>query len=110
MKKTSVRLFHLCSMVPQTYRKNMTPCLCSLIDFATRVLQAGERGKIITYIVCSAITYGPNTGPSPNLGVAYNIFTSNAKAHGFVPYVGDGTAVASAVSPLPPLCMKPILT
>ncbi|KAJ9609847.1 hypothetical protein H2200_006176 [Cladophialophora chaetospira] len=60
-------------------------------------LEAGVRGKIITYIVCFAVTYGSNIGPAPNLGVAYNIFTHNAKQHGFVPYVGDGTAVASAV-------------
>ena len=63
-----------------------------------RVLEAGERGKIITYIVCLAITGGNNIGPVPNLGVGYNIFTSNAKAHGFVPYVGDGTAFASTVN------------
>ncbi|OAP59885.1 hypothetical protein AYL99_04887 [Fonsecaea erecta] len=61
------------------------------------VLEAGERGKIITYIVCFGITYGTNIGPAPNLGVAYNIFTMNAKQHGFVPYVGDGSAVASTI-------------
>ena len=31
------------------------------------------------------------------MGVGYNIFTHNAKQHGFVPYVGDGSAVASTV-------------
>ncbi|KIW66397.1 hypothetical protein PV04_05733 [Phialophora macrospora] len=61
------------------------------------VLEAGERGTIITYIVCFAMTYGPNIGPVPNLGVAYNILTSNAIQQGFAPYVGDGTAVASTV-------------
>ncbi|OQV06834.1 hypothetical protein CLAIMM_11352 [Cladophialophora immunda] len=61
------------------------------------VLEAGERGKIITYIVCFAMTYGPNIGPVPNLGVAYNILTSNAKQLGVAPYVGDGSAVASAI-------------
>ncbi|EXJ69102.1 uncharacterized protein A1O5_08037 [Cladophialophora psammophila CBS 110553] len=61
------------------------------------VLEAGVRGKIITYVVCFAITYGSNIGPAPNLGVAYNIFTSNAKQHGFVPYIGDGSAIASTV-------------
>ncbi|ETI27423.1 hypothetical protein G647_09613 [Cladophialophora carrionii CBS 160.54] len=61
------------------------------------VLEAGELGKIITYIVCFAMTYGPNIGPVPNLGVAYNILTSNAKQLGYAPYVGDGTAVASTV-------------
>ncbi len=43
------------------------------------------------------MTYGTNIGPAPNLGVAYNILTSNAKQHGFVPYVGNGTAVASTI-------------
>ncbi|KAH0831669.1 hypothetical protein AYO21_01867 [Fonsecaea monophora] len=61
------------------------------------VLEAGERGKIITYIVCFAMTYGPNIGPAPNLGVAYNLLTSNAKKQGYVPYVGDGSAVASLI-------------
>lgn len=61
------------------------------------MLEAGERGKIITYIVCFAVTYGKNIGPSPNLGVGYNILSGNAQAKGFVPYIGDGTAVVSAV-------------
>jgi NAD dependent epimerase/dehydratase family enzyme len=43
------------------------------------------------------MTYGPNISPVPNLGVAYNILTSNAIAAGFAPYVGDGTAVASTI-------------
>ncbi|KIX93585.1 uncharacterized protein Z520_10763 [Fonsecaea multimorphosa CBS 102226] len=59
------------------------------------VLEAGELGKIVTYIVCFAMTYGSNIGPVPNLGVAYNILTSNAKQLGFAPYVGDGSAKAS---------------
>ncbi|KIW32932.1 uncharacterized protein PV07_04444 [Cladophialophora immunda] len=80
-KTTSDKLFRACSMDQQTYR----------------VLEAGERGKIITYIVCFAMTYGPNIGPVPNLGVAYNILTSNAKQLGVAPYVGDGSAVASAI-------------
>jgi len=61
------------------------------------VLEAGERGKIVTYTVCLALTYGKNIGPAPNLGVGYNIFTGNTKQQGFAPYVGDGTAVASTV-------------
>lgn len=65
-----------------------------------RILEAGERGKIITYIVCLGVTYGPNTGPVPNLGVAYNILTGNAKQHGYVPYVGDGSAAVCTVCPL----------
>jgi nucleoside-diphosphate-sugar epimerase len=59
------------------------------------ILEAGVRGKIITYIVCFGITYGANIGPVPNKGVAYNILTMNAQAHGFVPYVGTGSAVAN---------------
>ncbi len=62
-----------------------------------RVLEAGERGKIITYIVCLGVTYGSNTGPVKNLGVAYNILTGNAIQHGFVPYVGNGTAAVCTV-------------
>lgn len=70
-----------------------------LIDsFAFSVLEAGQRGKIITYIVCLAVTYGQNAlGPKANLGVGYNIFTGLAKGLGFVPYVGDGTGIISTV-------------
>ncbi|KAK5384285.1 hypothetical protein LTR20_008573 [Exophiala xenobiotica] len=62
------------------------------------VLEAGERGKIITYIVCLAVTYGQNIlGPSANLGVGYSIFTGLARGLGFVPFIGDGTGVLSTV-------------
>jgi len=62
------------------------------------VLEAGQRGKIITYIVCLAVTYGQNVlGPSANLGVGYSIFTGLAKGLGFVPFIGEGTGVVSTV-------------
>ncbi|KAI0485307.1 hypothetical protein GGR56DRAFT_681511 [Xylariaceae sp. FL0804] len=62
------------------------------------ILDAGNEGKVDTYIACLAIVYGRvDDGPSPSLGVGYNILTSMAKPLGFVPYVGDGTAVAATV-------------
>ncbi|KAK4938465.1 hypothetical protein LTR10_021094 [Elasticomyces elasticus] len=62
------------------------------------VLEAGQRGKITTYIVCLAVTSGQSAfNPTANLGVGYNIFVSLAKGLGFVPYVGDGTGVVSTV-------------
>lgn len=64
----------------------------------TPILEAGQRGKIITYIVCLAVTYGQNVlGSSANLGVGYVILTGLAKSLGFVPYIGEGTAVVSTV-------------
>ncbi|EXJ81067.1 hypothetical protein A1O3_07355 [Capronia epimyces CBS 606.96] len=63
----------------------------------TPVLEAGERGKIVTYVVCVAATYGPNIGPSSSLGLIYTILTSNSKQLGYVPYVGDGTSVVSTI-------------
>jgi hypothetical protein len=63
-----------------------------------RVLEAGERGKFVTYIVCLAVTYGQNAiAPSENLGVGYSLITGNAIGIGYVPYVGEGTGVVSTV-------------
>lgn len=46
------------------------------------------------------MTYGQNAlGAKSNLGVGYSILTGNARQLGYVPYVGDGTAVASTVGP-----------
>ncbi|KIW19596.1 hypothetical protein PV08_00169 [Exophiala spinifera] len=62
------------------------------------ILEAGQRGKIVTYIVCLAVTYGQNVlGPKANLGIAYSIFTGLAKGLGFVPYIGEGTGLVSTV-------------
>jgi len=64
----------------------------------TPILEAGQRGKIITYIVCLAVTHGQNVlGSSATLGVGYSILTGLAKGLGFVPYIGEGTAVLGAV-------------
>lgn len=62
-----------------------------------RVLKAGEQGKIATHIICLPVTYGPRAGPTTSLGVGYWLLTSNAKALGFVPYVGEGSAVVNTV-------------
>jgi hypothetical protein len=64
----------------------------------TSVLDAGNEGSIKTYIVCEALTYGSAPGPFPALGVGYKILTGNAISLGYVPYVGDGSAVLSTVS------------
>lgn len=62
------------------------------------ILDAGNEGSINTFIVCEALTYGIAEGPLPSLGVGYKILTGNAKSVGFVPYVGDGSALLSVVS------------
>jgi len=100
-----------CLTVPQTHRKMLNFVLLNILWLTTsvpRVLEAGNRGKIITYIICFAVTYGPNLGPSRNLGVGETILTSNAIAKGFVPYVGDGSAIVSTVGDggIPRLIMK----
>jgi len=59
------------------------------------ILDAGNEGSINTFVVCQALTYGLAEGPLPSLGVGYKILIGNAKSVGFVPYVGDGSAVLS---------------
>ena len=65
---------------------------------AIRILDAGNGGSINTFIVCQALAYGLAEGPLPSLGVGYKILIGNAKSVGFVPYVGDGSAILSVVS------------
>ncbi|KAF7173885.1 hypothetical protein CNMCM5623_006131 [Aspergillus felis] len=57
------------------------------------ILDAGNEGSINTFIVCQAVTYGVAEGPLPSLGIGYKILTGNAQSVGFVPYVGDGSAL-----------------
>ncbi|KAH8705805.1 hypothetical protein BGW36DRAFT_368196 [Talaromyces proteolyticus] len=61
------------------------------------ILDAGNEGNINTFIVCQALTYGVAEGPLPSLGIGYKILTGNAKSIGFVPYVGDGSALLSVI-------------
>lgn len=48
--------------------------------------------------MCEALTYGSAPSPFPSLGIGYKLLTGNAISLGYVPYIGDGTAVLSAVS------------
>jgi nucleoside-diphosphate-sugar epimerase len=57
------------------------------------VLGAGKDGSVETYIVCPAVVYGGAAIASKTIGVGYNLVTGNAKPLGYVPYVGDGSAV-----------------
>ncbi|KAJ4347150.1 uncharacterized protein N0V89_011088 [Didymosphaeria variabile] len=57
------------------------------------VLEAGS--DIDTYIVCPSVVYGGASISAPTKGIGYMLLTSNAKPLGYVPYVGDGTAVLS---------------
>lgn len=65
----------------------------------TLVLQAGAENAVDTYIVCPSVVYGGADVSAPTLGVGYSLLIGNAKPLGYVPYVGDGTAVVSTVSP-----------
>jgi len=56
--------------------------------------------------VCEALTYGSAPSPYPSLGVGYKLLTGNAISLGYVPYVGDGSAVLSVVS-LPSVVLQP---
>ena len=64
----------------------------------TLVLEAGANGGVETYIVCPSVVYGGASISAPTMGVGYSLITGNAKPLGYVPYVGDGTAVLSTVS------------
>ncbi|KAH9890162.1 hypothetical protein F4778DRAFT_374543 [Xylariomycetidae sp. FL2044] len=61
------------------------------------ILDAGAEGKVDAYIACPVVVYGRSSGPAPVPGLGYSLYTSNAKALGFVPYVGPGTSVAATV-------------
>ncbi|KAI1317715.1 hypothetical protein F5Y16DRAFT_419476 [Xylariaceae sp. FL0255] len=61
----------------------------------TVVLEAGATGDIDTFIVCPSVVYGRASVESPGIGVGWQLITSNAKSLGYVPYLGDGSAVLS---------------
>lgn len=63
----------------------------------TLVLEAGANNTIETFIVCPAVVYGGASVSAPTMGVGYSLITGNAKPLGWVPYVGEGTAVLSTV-------------
>ncbi|KAI0811651.1 hypothetical protein GGR55DRAFT_80357 [Xylaria sp. FL0064] len=63
----------------------------------TVVLKAGAEGGLDTYIVCPSVVYGGAAVDAPGIGVGYNIIVGNAKPLGYVPYVGEGTALLSTV-------------
>jgi hypothetical protein len=105
MRKISNWSITACSMVRQTDCKYKLDNIRSyrydviLTSYAAiRILDAGNEGSINTFVVCQALTYGLAEGPLPSLGVGYKILIGNAKSVGFVPYVGDGSAVLSVVS------------
>jgi hypothetical protein len=67
------------------------------------VLEAGAEAAVDTYVVCPSVVYGGASIAAPTAGVGYSIVAGNAKSLGYVPYIGDGTAVISTVShPLNP--------
>ncbi|KAI0198139.1 hypothetical protein F4808DRAFT_473087 [Astrocystis sublimbata] len=63
----------------------------------TLVLEAGASGGLDTCIVCPSVVYGGAAVDAPGLGVGYNLIIGNAKPLGYVPYVGEGTALLSTV-------------
>lgn len=58
-------------------------------------LEAGADELVDSYIVCPSVVYGGASISSPGIGIGYNLITSNARMLGYVPYVGEGTAVVS---------------
>ncbi|KAF2720602.1 NAD(P)-binding protein [Polychaeton citri CBS 116435] len=63
----------------------------------TVVLDAGVEGTIDTYIVCPSVVYGGASYGAAGIGIGYNLITGNAKPLGYVPYVGEGSAILSTV-------------
>ncbi|EXJ61426.1 uncharacterized protein A1O5_11741 [Cladophialophora psammophila CBS 110553] len=74
----------------------------------TVILNAGKRGKIGTYIVFPSGIYGEAAGPVPALGVVQLIFREKAKELGFVPYIGEGSAIFNClhVNAIAPFMLK----
>jgi hypothetical protein len=62
------------------------------------VLEAGAEAAVDTYIVCPSVVYGGASISAPTAGIGYSIIAGNARSLGYVPYIGDGTAVISTVS------------
>jgi hypothetical protein len=62
------------------------------------VLEAGAEAAVDTYVVCPSVVYGGASISAPTAGIGYSIITGNAKSLGYVPYIGDGTAMISTVS------------
>lgn len=60
----------------------------------TLVLQAEG---IDTYIVCPSVVYGGASAGVKTMGVGYSLLTGYAKPFGYVPYIGNGTAILSTV-------------
>lgn len=60
-----------------------------------------EAEGIDTWIVCPSVVYGGASTGSKTMGIGYSLLTGNAKPLGYVPYVGDGTAILSTVNPSP---------
>ncbi|KAG8666719.1 hypothetical protein FPOAC2_11840 [Fusarium poae] len=54
-----------------------------------------EAEGIDTWIVCPSVVYGGASTGSKTMGIGYGLLTGNAKPLGYVPYVGDGTAILS---------------
>jgi nucleoside-diphosphate-sugar epimerase len=62
------------------------------------VLEAGAEAAVDTYIVCPSVVYGGASISASTAGIGYSIIAGNAKSLGYVPYIGNGTAVISTVS------------
>jgi len=60
-------------------------------------LNAGKDNKIGTYIVFPPIIHGESAGPVRALGVIQLLMLEKAKELGFIPYVGEGTAITNAL-------------
>ncbi|KPI38087.1 uncharacterized protein AB675_1069 [Cyphellophora attinorum] len=63
----------------------------------TVVLNHGKDGKTGTYIIYPSGVYGEAAGPIPAHGVIQFVYREKAKELGFVPYIGEGTAVFNSL-------------
>ncbi|KAF3917697.1 hypothetical protein AA313_de0209932 [Arthrobotrys entomopaga] len=63
----------------------------------TVVLNAGKNDGIDTYIVIPSAIYGASAGPISALGVVQSLMYEKAKELGFVPYIGEGTAISNGL-------------
>ncbi|KAF2429670.1 hypothetical protein EJ08DRAFT_717078 [Tothia fuscella] len=63
----------------------------------TVVYEAGKSGTIETYVIYPPIIYGRAAGPVSALGIIQYFMHLKVKELGFIPYIGDGTAITNAV-------------
>ena len=82
--------------------------VCTYTENWNRVIEAGKAGYANTYIIFPSGVYGRSLGPKPAPGVIQLLAKLQAEELGFVPYIGEGSAIFPSlhVEDFPPFVLK----